>query len=55
MLKAPSAARLRVPLWRGGILVNRVERGDHDMLYTFAKLDETQLTAVQQLERNEGL
>ena len=25
------------------------------MLYTFAKLDETQLTAVQQLERNEGL
>ncbi len=25
------------------------------MLYTFAKLDETQLTAIQQLERNEGL
>lgn len=25
------------------------------MLYTFARLDETQLTAIQQLERNEGL
>jgi hypothetical protein len=25
------------------------------MLYTFAKLDDAQLTAVQRLERNEGL
>ncbi|MFO7973544.1 MAG: hypothetical protein R6V12_02810 [Candidatus Hydrogenedentota bacterium] len=25
------------------------------MLYTFAKLDDAQLTALQQLERNEGL